>query len=223
MYRPYDSPHQPRPTRELMPRPSQPPVQVDLCAVVEPMATRLLPAVMCVTTGGDIRFASSEARRLHAQWDDGLRDAPYSTIQRWSVDRLVPHATELLTTRLRREARDRQEAPPRGLRLQHPYLSELALTVELNDTDDEPHLLVGFVPSSRDHTALARAELERERVLEQLTPSERRVALLVAEGLRNHEIADRIHRSRRTIECQLNAIYRKLDLRGRTQLVRLLG
>jgi DNA-binding NarL/FixJ family response regulator len=46
--------------------------------------------------------------------------------------------------------------------------------------------------------------------------------MLVAEGLRNEDIARRLQRSRRTIEFQLNAVYRKLDMHGRTQLVRAL-
>jgi DNA-binding NarL/FixJ family response regulator len=63
---------------------------------------------------------------------------------------------------------------------------------------------------------------DAERTLRQLTPSERRVALLVAAGLRNQDIAERLQRSRRTVEYQLNAIFRKLDLTSRTQLVRAL-
>ncbi len=59
-------------------------------------------------------------------------------------------------------------------------------------------------------------------VLDRLSPSERRVALLVASGLRNGQIAERLSRSRRTVESQLNSIYGKLDIDCRTQLVNLL-
>lgn len=67
---------------------------------------------------------------------------------------------------------------------------------------------------------------QRERaseVLGQLSPSERKVALLVAEGLRNEQIAQRLSRSRRTIESQLNAIFGKLGLVCRAQLVKVLS
>jgi len=59
-------------------------------------------------------------------------------------------------------------------------------------------------------------------VLDRLSPSERRVALLVASGLRNGQVAERLSRSRRTVESQLNSIYGKLDIDCRTQLVNLL-
>ena len=55
--------------------------------------------------------------------------------------------------------------------------------------------------------------------LQCLTPTERRVAQLVAKGLRNDKIAEHLSRSRRTIEFQLNSIYRKLNISSRTELV----
>src|SRR5689334_1003614 len=56
--------------------------------------------------------------------------------------------------------------------------------------------------------------------LRRLTPRERRVALLVVEGLSNAEVAQHLHRSRRTIESQIASIYRRLGITRRAQLVR---
>lgn len=64
--------------------------------------------------------------------------------------------------------------------------------------------------------------LPTTRALQMLSPSERRVALLVADGLRNNQIAERLCRSRRTIESQLNSIYGKFNVDCRTQLVKTL-
>lgn len=61
---------------------------------------------------------------------------------------------------------------------------------------------------------------ESVRVLQQLTPSERRVALLVAQGCSNPEIAKLLHRSRRTVESQIASIFRRLGMNRRVQLVR---
>ena len=51
-----------------------------------------------------------------------------------------------------------------------------------------------------------------------LTPTEVRVAELVAEGLTNPEIAERMFVSRGTVKTHVTHIFRKLDLHSRTEL-----
>lgn len=53
-----------------------------------------------------------------------------------------------------------------------------------------------------------------------LTPSELRVAGLVAEGLTNREVATALVVTERTVETHLTHIYRKLGVRSRTELAR---
>jgi DNA-binding NarL/FixJ family response regulator len=52
-----------------------------------------------------------------------------------------------------------------------------------------------------------------------LTPRERGVVELVCEGLRNKEIADRLHISGATVSHHLTSIFRKLEVEDRTSLV----
>ena len=54
-----------------------------------------------------------------------------------------------------------------------------------------------------------------------LTPTERTVADLVADGLANRDIAAQLFVSRRTVETHVSAIYRKLEVGSRVELVRL--
>jgi DNA-binding CsgD family transcriptional regulator len=54
----------------------------------------------------------------------------------------------------------------------------------------------------------------------ELTPSERRIAELVAEGRTNKEVAATLFVAERTVESALTQIYRKLDVRSRTELAR---
>ena len=54
----------------------------------------------------------------------------------------------------------------------------------------------------------------------ELTPSERRVAELVAEGRTNREVAELLHVTARTVEGTLSRVYAKLGVRSRTELAR---
>ena len=58
---------------------------------------------------------------------------------------------------------------------------------------------------------------------DELTPHERRVALLVAEGRTNPEVAAELYITRKTVEHHLSQVYRKLGLRSRTELSNALG
>jgi DNA-binding CsgD family transcriptional regulator len=53
-----------------------------------------------------------------------------------------------------------------------------------------------------------------------LTPSEERVAELVAAGHTNREVADALFISIKTVDSNLSRIYRKLGVRSRTELAR---
>jgi DNA-binding NarL/FixJ family response regulator len=59
---------------------------------------------------------------------------------------------------------------------------------------------------------------EQEALFDSLTAQERRVAELVATGATNNQVAATLCLSTRTVESHLAAVYRKLGLRGRTQL-----
>jgi DNA-binding CsgD family transcriptional regulator len=69
----------------------------------------------------------------------------------------------------------------------------------------------------------ATAAPQRAPIHLRLTPQELRVALQVAEGLSNLEVAARLFLSPRTIEVHLGHIYRKLGVRSRTGLARLVS
>ena len=57
---------------------------------------------------------------------------------------------------------------------------------------------------------------------EGLTPAERRVAVLVAEGRTNREVAAELFLGERTVAGHLTHIYAKLGVRSRTELARVL-
>jgi DNA-binding NarL/FixJ family response regulator len=75
---------------------------------------------------------------------------------------------------------------------------------------------------------LARVLQQRDRVdpgerggsARELTPSERRIADLVAAGATNREVAAELCVSVKTVEGTLSRVYRKLGVRSRTALAR---
>lgn len=74
--------------------------------------------------------------------------------------------------------------------------------------------------------ALAEASASTSRSADdpiaQLSPAERRVAELVADGLTNREIAERLVIARRTVETHIVHSFQKLGVRNRTELARLI-
>ena len=54
--------------------------------------------------------------------------------------------------------------------------------------------------------------------VESLTPSERRVADLAAEGMSNREIAQELYVTPKTVEVHLSSSYRKLEIGGGREL-----
>jgi DNA-binding CsgD family transcriptional regulator len=56
-----------------------------------------------------------------------------------------------------------------------------------------------------------------------LTPAERRIAELVAEGKTNREVASTLFVTPKTVESALTRVYRKLGVRSRTELARRLA
>jgi DNA-binding CsgD family transcriptional regulator len=76
--------------------------------------------------------------------------------------------------------------------------------------------------AGRAHEELIASGARPRRVfasgVDALTPSERRVAAMAAEGLSNREIAQSLFVTLRTVETHLSSVFRKLDVSARTQV-----
>jgi DNA-binding CsgD family transcriptional regulator/tetratricopeptide (TPR) repeat protein len=83
--------------------------------------------------------------------------------------------------------------------------------------------ICGAVPlAQRAETELLATGARPRRIslrgVESLTPSERRVAEMAAEGPTNREIAQALFVTPKTVEVHLSSVYRKLGIRSRSQL-----
>jgi DNA-binding CsgD family transcriptional regulator len=72
--------------------------------------------------------------------------------------------------------------------------------------------------ADRTRDELARVPSRRAAASDALTPTEERVAALVAEGRTNKEVAQGLFLSEKTVEANLTRIYRKLGVRSRAGL-----
>lgn len=81
----------------------------------------------------------------------------------------------------------------------------------------------GFIVYLEDRSTLPALErLASHSLLADLTEAEREVACRVGEGMSNEAIAKLLRKSVKTVKAQLTAVYKKLDVEGRSQfLVRL--
>ncbi|MDQ3729690.1 MAG: AAA family ATPase [Actinomycetota bacterium] len=81
--------------------------------------------------------------------------------------------------------------------------------------------------AERAETELAASGARPRRLLltgvDALTPSERRIATMAAEGKTNPQIAQLLFLTRRTVEMHLTNAYRKLDIKSRAELPQKLG
>jgi ATP/maltotriose-dependent transcriptional regulator MalT len=84
--------------------------------------------------------------------------------------------------------------------------------------------LVAIAERSREELRVTGAKLRRPSAsgLDSLTPSERRIVDLAAEGASNPEIAQALFVTVKTVEMHLGNAYRKLDISSRRQLAPLL-
>ena len=94
-------------------------------------------------------------------------------------------------------------------------LKEIALVIE-HDGYWLPKDMVRRLAVMTRRVGPAKANPEQDPA--QLTERERSVAELVAQGANNHEIADRLHMSERTVKSHLSSIFQQLKVRDRVQL-----
>ena len=184
-----------------------------------------------LTLDWDLRvvFANTEGLNACAQWNLGPTGARVFN----SRDCFEIPAAVLAATRRLRDAIEQRN--PKELQAQigdvaqvaHPDQTSLVATVSVSNNPAsslaKPRFLIVF--DTRANAAPGASREARPATLtrlRELTPREREIALLVAEGHSNDEIAAKLSKSILTIKTQLNAVFRKLGLKRRAQLITLL-
>jgi DNA-binding CsgD family transcriptional regulator len=176
-------------------------------AAAEPVLERLVVG----TSASGTAWAGAIEARSRALLSEG---SAAETLYRDALDRLAPTALRLDLARthlvfgewLRRE--HRPAAAREQLRAAHQLFTEFGAD--------------GFAERARIELR-ATGEHVRKRTPDtsnDLTPQETRIAQLVGEGATNAEIAAQLFISPSTVEYHLRKVFRKLDVKSRTQLAR---
>lgn len=162
---------------------------------------------------GRVIFANREATSVLAQW----RSEPPATKE-------ISIPQEILTAcgQLQNGSGPTTARPLFGGRryVRHPLLPHLGAVVAL-ERSARDRRVAAFCVFLHDRLKDSLIGGRRDQ-LTMLTPAERRVAKLVAEGRRNSEIARFLGKSVTTVKSQLAAVFGKLHVSSRTQLVALL-
>ncbi|MHC9086053.1 helix-turn-helix transcriptional regulator [Luteimonas sp. RIT-PG2_3] len=178
-------------------------------------------AVLLISADGRVLFGNDMARQACRRWNEGLPD-PAWQLQADSGALFAPHPLPSLESLRARGAAT----------IRHPQIATLSLRVSAQTQTARPDMCNCHLVELVDVKALRTDAAPQDTVsdtashgtyLQTLTPRERRVAQLVANGMRNEEIASKLCRSRRTIEFQVSSVYRKLGVSSRIQLSRLLS
>ena len=81
----------------------------------------------------------------------------------------------------------------------------------------------GGLTSAAERTRTEPQRVATRQAPANLTPTERQIAQIAADGLTNKGIAARMFVSAKTVEANLSRVYRKLGISARTQLGRALA
>jgi len=172
-------------------------------------ARRAFDRVRETTSAAGTDWALGIEARCRALLSEGteageLYEEAISRLGRTSIQVQLARAHLLYGEWLRREHRHRDAREP--LRIAHELFSDFGMDAFAERAQRELQ---------------ATGERARKRTVEtvdELTPQETQIARLAAEGNTNREIAARLFVSQRTVEYHLQKVFRKLDVKTRTQL-----
>lgn len=204
-------------------------IAADVAALADATAL-VLPGVSARLLLGDAALAGGERRQAQQAYEQALRDSARSGYRPRAADALdgsAALAREVGLTATARQAtgladavrawcgahpRPRPSLPARptlGDRPPTGWIEAGVPTAVAIDAITAP-LAAGLLDAATSHPVWSR-----------LTRSEREIAQHAAAGASNNEIAALLFVSRRTVESHLQRVYRKLDVRSRSQLAAL--
>ena len=173
----------------------------------------------------ELIYANTEAIRLIATWNYGPEDSKqYNPREVFRIPDTLTQCCEALKARILEEGDSGVRSPnktPVAVEGCRDALRSSVQPIRLNSMNiAHPGFFVS-IESQDEESPQVESSMSQEKLLllNQLTPSERELALLVGEGLSNKEIADRLSKSVLTVKKQLNSTFGKLNIGSRARLM----
>jgi DNA-binding CsgD family transcriptional regulator len=173
--------------------------------------------VLLLDWDGSLLFKNATAAEACARWNFGEDARSLNAGRVFRLPREVVRASRLL--------RSKRAGSTRSLPtiVQSSLVKGLRAVVQSVRFDAQPLSLPRYLV----HFELARPDSRdpdrRLALLVRLTPRERELAELVGEGRANAEIAKKLGKSVHTVKKQLQAVFRKLGVERRSQLIAMLS
>lgn len=197
-------------------------------AVLEDFNRNMPVGLLLLDWDLDIIYANTEAYRLIATWNYGIdASKQYNSREVFELPKELLDCCRSLRSQIIEEGAPGMRTlskTPSVIENCPDWLKSSIQPIRLNSANIA---LPGFFVSIENKHEESRApspEINQEKLilLNQLTPSERELALLVGEGLSNKEIAERLNKSVLTVKKQLNSTFGKLNISNRARLIALL-
>ncbi|GEK73315.1 MULTISPECIES: response regulator transcription factor [Halomonas] len=190
--------------------------QIFVCreSVLMPRWREAFPDARCLDETFALEMASAEVQAWVVIQGDTWPVLVRQLAQQGAIVSVLSYAPDS------REATQALEANARGYAhaLSPPeLLSQMALVTAHQGIWVGPELMAQVVGGA--YRALGGEERLREEMLDRLTQRERAVAVAVAEGNSNKAVARLLGITERTVKAHLGAVFRKLEVRDRMQLV----
>lgn len=165
--------------------------------------------MMIMNTQGAILYQSPEAKRL-------LEQARYPRLlpEMRQQDRLLVKLTELC--RNLQDIYRGRESPPPSFSHTGPNGQFLFRAYWLEGHHQQPDGLIGIAMDHREPLALNILRVMRESPL---SPTQKQVAVLLAQGFTQEQIGKRLHIKPTTVKDHIGKIYFKLDIHQRDELL----
>ena len=179
-----------------------------------------LPAILLRWNLG-LLFQNPAAREFCATWEKGFEEARQTNARSTVPPDILNECRKLKRQLIRAHRRGAPWENSKPKQVRHTALADLRATIhlkQLNDAVARPHFLIECTDSRR----MEEPSITRLPHVARLTAREQELTRLVCNGQSNQEIADQACLSVPTVKKHLHAVFRKLEVSSRSQLMALM-